>query len=250
MAKKRKVKPEKKVGISRPPVVAVLGHVDHGKTTLLDKIRETDIAGDEFGGITQKIGASRVYIDKDKTKWITFVDTPGHEAFGEMRARGGKVADMAILVVAANDSVKPQTVESIGYIRDAKIPFIVVINKIDLEGVIINKVKKDLAKEGVSVEGMGGDVVCVEVSAKTGKGIKELLEMIMLVSEMQNLEYNDKGELEAVVVESARDKRRGTLVTILVKQGFLKVGDGVEVEGVKGKIKAMVDEHGEKKLKK
>jgi len=242
MAKKKKKVGEKME--FRPPVVAVLGHVDHGKTSLLDKIRQTDVAGSEHGGITQKTGASKVNVD-DKG-WITFIDTPGHEAFSAMRARGGRVADIVVLVIAANDSVKPQTVESIEHIKKAGIPFIVAINKMDLEGANVDKVKKDLAKHDVLVEGMGGEVVVVEVSAKTGKGVKELLEMILLIAQMEKKKYDPEGELEGVVIESSSDKFKGVVATILVKRGSLRVGDDVEVEGVEGRIKAMVDEKGER----
>ncbi|MCX8008891.1 MAG: GTP-binding protein, partial [Patescibacteria group bacterium] len=170
----------------RPPVIAVLGHVDHGKTSLLDYIRQSSVAAKEHGGITQRIGAYQVEVSSvnDSSKEIrkiTFIDTPGHEAFAAMRSRGVNAADIAILVVAADDSVKPQTVESIKQIKDANIPFIVAINKIDLETANIQKVKQDLARHGVQLEGFGGDVPYVAVSAKTGKGISDLLNLIQLV---------------------------------------------------------------------
>jgi len=241
MVKRKKGKPEKKK--FGPPVVAVLGHVDHGKTSLLDKIRKTDVVSLEEGGVTQKIGAWRVKLEKGDN-WITFIDTPGHEAFSKMRARGGKVADMAVLVIAADDSVKPQTVESIKHIIKAKIPFLVAINKIDLAAAKPEKVKKDLVKHDVLVEGMGGDIVCVEVSAKTGQGIKELLEMILLLAQMKDLKYEPEGEFEGVVIESGVDKKRGVMAAVLVKRGTLKIGDEVEVERVKGKIRAMFSEVG------
>ncbi len=231
----------------RPPVVAVLGHVDHGKTTLLDTIRKTEVAAGEHGGITQHIGAYQVsFKTKNKQeRLITFIDTPGHEAFGKIRSRGANAADIALLVVAANDSVKPQTIESIHQIQSAGIPMIVVINKIDLPGVIIDKVKSDLAKAGVQVEGFGGDVPFVLVSAKEGKGVPELLELILLVSDMKGLVGEPAGTVHAVVIEVIVDKFRGTVATLLIKSGTLTVSSPLyEGEKVLGKVRAMVDEHG------
>jgi len=234
---------------SRPPVVAVLGHVDHGKTTLLDTIRKTNVASREHGGITQHIGAYQIaYKTKSKEeRIITFIDTPGHEAFSKIRSRGASAADIAILVVAANDSVKPQTIESIHQIQSAGIPMIVAINKIDLPGVIIDKVKSDLSKNGVSVEGFGGDVPCVLISAKEGKGVTELLELILLVSDLKGLSGNPGGESSAIVIEAQVDKFRGTVATLLIKSGTLVVGASL-YEGEKPvcRIRAMFDEHGKK----
>jgi len=233
----------------RPPVVAVLGHVDHGKTTLLDTIRKANVAEGEHGGITQHIGAYQVELKtKDKkSRLITFIDTPGHEAFSKIRSRGASAADIAILVVAANDSVKPQTIESIQQIKAAGIPMIVAINKVDLSGVIVDKVKSDLAKVEVQVEGFGGDVPFALVSAKVGTGIDELLELVLLVADMKGLSGDPQGPKSGVVIEARVDKFKGTVATILVKSGTLTVGATL-YEGVKliGKIRAMTDERGER----
>lgn len=237
------------VGALRPPVVAVLGHVDHGKTTLLDGIRKTSVAAREHGGITQHIGAYQIaYVTKTKeTRLITFIDTPGHEAFGKIRSRGAQAADIAILVVAANDSVKPQTIESIRQIAAAGIPMIVAINKIDLPGVIIDKVKADLAKHGVQVEGYGGDVPCVPISAKEGTGVADLLELILLVTDMKGLPDQRNAAFSAVVIEAKVDKFRGQTATLLVKSGILAVSQ-VLYEGTAalGKVRALFDENGKK----
>ncbi len=226
----------------RPPIVTVLGHVDHGKTSLLDYIRKTSVAAREHGGITQHIGAYQV---KVKDKLITFIDTPGHEAFAKMRSRGANVADIAILVVASDDSVKPQTKESIDQIKTAGIPLIVALNKIDLPSANPDKVKQDLAKVGVQVEGFGGDVPLVAVSAKTGKGIGELLEMILLVAEMKGLVLEADKPLEAVVIETRLDKGKGMVATVLVKKGNLTRGLALYAGAAPvGKIRAMFDENG------
>lgn len=232
---------------SRPPVVAVLGHVDHGKTTLLDYIRKANVASGEHGGITQHIGAYQIsYKTKShEDRLITFIDTPGHEAFGKIRSRGASAADIAILVVAANDSVKPQTIESISQIQSAGIPMIVAINKIDLPGVIIDKVKSDLAKQGVQVEGFGGDVPCVLVSAKEGKGVSDLLELILLMADMKELSGDQNGALSAVVIEAKVDKFRGQVATLLIKSGTAQVGTPLyEGEKSLGKVRALFDESG------
>jgi translation initiation factor IF-2 len=236
MAKEKKISRKS----SRPPVVAVLGHVDHGKTTLLDKIRQTNVVAKEFGGITQHTGAYQI---KVKNKIITFVDTPGHAAFAEMRSRGAKVADLAVLVIAADEGVKPQTSESLKYIKKAKIPFLVAINKIDLPHTDVEKVKQDMAKNEIQVEDQGGKIVSVSVSAKTGKGIEDLLEMILLVAEMEEIKGDEKKKLEAVVIESKLDKNKGPLATVLVRNGSLKIGDQIEADGTFAKIKAMFDEN-------
>ncbi len=222
-------------------MVAVLGHVDHGKTTLLDKIRQTNVVAKEFGGITQHIGAYQI---KAKDKTITFIDTPGHAAFSEMRSRGAKVADLAILVVATDEGVKPQTLESLKYIKNAKIPYLVAINKTDLPHTDVKETEKDLAKNKILVESQGGKIVSVPVSAKTGKGINDLLEMILLLAEMEEIKGDEKAKLEAVVIESRLDKNRGPLATILIRNGNLKTGDQVEADGAFAKIKAMFDESG------
>lgn len=234
---------------SRPPVVAVLGHVDHGKTTLLDYIRKANVAAREHGGITQHIGAYQIdYKTKAKEqRKITFIDTPGHEAFSKIRSRGASAADIAILVVAANDSVKPQTIESIRQIKTAGIPLIVAINKVDLPGIIIDKVKSDLAKHEVQVEGFGGDVPFVLVSAKAGTGVEDLLELILLVSDMKGLANDEKSDVHAVVIEAKVDKFRGQVATLLVKSGTLTSASTL-YEGQKalGKVRAMLDETGTK----
>ncbi|MDP3955302.1 MAG: translation initiation factor IF-2 [bacterium] len=220
----------------RPPIVAVLGHVDHGKTSLLDRIRETHLAEREAGGITQTIGAYQISFKNQK---ITFIDTPGHAAFSKMRARGGQAADLVILVVAADDGVMPQTVESIEYIKHAEIPFLVAINKIDLPGMEIEKVKNQLAQNGVLLEGYGGDVVAVPVSAKTGQGIDELLEMILLVAQMQEIKADPEGFLQGIVIESRKDQS-GPIGTIIIKNGSLKIGDQILAGGVTARVKGLI----------
>ena len=227
---------------SRPPVVVILGHIDHGKTTLLSKIKELDLTRKEHGGITQHIGAYQV---KFKNQLITFIDTPGHAAFNQMRSRGAKIADLAVLVVAASEGVKPQTLESLKFIKEAGINFLVALNKIDLPEVNIESAKKNLADNGIPIEGFGGDIVVVPVSAKEGKGINDLLEMILLLAEMMNLQGNPQDKLQASVIESKIDSHKGPLATILVRNGSLKVGDEIKVENTFGKIKAMFDEKGQ-----
>ncbi len=251
---------------SRPPVVVVLGHVDHGKTTLLDTIRKSNVAEKESGGITQHIGAYQVVYtpqtNADKTqinaekisenprgnprqsvsaegRKITFIDTPGHEAFSAMRFRGASVADIAILVVAADEGLKPQTKEAVEIIKNAKIPFIVAINKIDKPGADANKVKSGLSEIEVFVESWGGQVPSVEISAKQNKGIDELLEMILLVAEMEDFKLDLNKPAKGVVIESYMDSRRGPTATILVKEGVVKLGDFIVCGNAIGKIKAM-----------
>ena len=246
----------------RPPIVVVLGHIDHGKTSLLDKIRQVDSASRETGGITQHIGAYQVSVGvkgrflkaesepaKDKpalgdrdSKTITFIDTPGHSAFSEMRSRGAKVADLAVLVVAADEGFKPQTKESLEHILAAKIPFLVAINKVDLPDVDVKKVSKQLVENGIRLEKEGGQIVAVEVSAKTGQGIKELLEMILLVAQMEEIKGDSESGLEAVIIESRLDRARGVLVTVLVRNGSLHLGQEITAEGISGKVKAMFDD--------
>ena len=225
----------------RAPVVAIMGHVDHGKTTLLDYIRKSKVAEKEHGGITQHIGAYQIQY---KGKPITFIDTPGHEAFSAMRARGANVTDIAILVVAADDGVMPQTKESISHIKAAKIPMIVAINKMDAPGANVDRVKKGLAENEVLVEGYGGDVVTVPISAKTGQGVDELLEMISLVADIAELKDESSESFEGVVIESSLDKFRGPLASILVKKGILRVGDQVETQTSNGKVKALINSEG------
>lgn len=218
--------------------MVVLGHVDHGKTKLLDTIRKTNVADKESGGITQHIGAYQV---KANDKLITFLDTPGHEAFSAIRSRGAKVADIAILVVAADESVKPQTKEAIKIIQSEKIPFVVAINKIDKEGSNPQKVKQDLAAEEVLVEDWGGKVPVVEISAKQNKGINELLDMILLVADLEDLNEDLSLPTQGLIVESNLDKRIGHVATALVYKGILKVGDWIVAGTVTGKVKSMED---------
>ncbi len=225
---------------ARPPIVAVLGHVDHGKTTLLDFIRKTRVALREAGGITQKIGAYQVEVDSKK---ITFIDTPGHQAFSKMRSRGANVADLVVLVVAADDGVMPQTLESLEHIKTAKVPFLVAINKIDIAGTDIEKIKKQLADNEIKVEGHGGDIVCVPVSAKTGQGVKDLLEMILLLAEMEEIKGSSQAPLEAVVIESKMEKG-GPVGTMIVKNGTLGIGEQILVENVPTKVRGILDENG------
>ena len=225
----------------RPPVVAVMGHVDHGKTSLLDAIRKTNVVSGEAGGITQKIGAYQITWNGDK---ITFIDTPGHAAFTAMRARGAKITDIAILVVAADDGIMPQTVEAINHIKAANIPMIVAINKIDKPESNIDKVKQQLAENGVLPEEWGGDAILVPVSAKKGIGIDELLKMILLVAEVQELKANPKQTAIGAVIEAELDKNKGPIATVLVQNGTLKVGDSI-MSGISyGKVRAMYDENG------
>lgn len=226
----------------RSPIVVILGHVDHGKTTLLDKVRSSNIAAREAGGITQSIGAWQVKTKEGKR--ITFIDTPGHEAFRAMRARGANIADTAVLVVAADDGVMPQTKESIKYIKEAKIPFLVAITKTDLPAAQPDKVKSQLLKEEVLLEGYGGDVVAVETSGKTGKGIDELLEMILLLAEMSRVTGDANSLLEAPVIEARLDRRKGVVVHAVVRNGSLNVGDMVSAEGLEAKVRGIFDEYG------
>jgi translation initiation factor IF-2 len=225
--------------VLKPPLVVVLGHVDHGKTTLLDTIRKTKVATREAGGITQSVGASQI-ISKEGKK-ITFIDTPGHAAFKKMRSRGAQIADIAILVVAGDSGIKPQTEEAIKYIKKVKIPFIVVINKIDLSSSNPKTVKRQLEKKGLLFEGSGGDVPLVEVSAKKGKGVKELLEIINLMSEVNEIKGDPDGDLEAVVIETSKDNR-GPLVSTVVRNGNLKVGDEVAVEEIVAKVRGLFND--------
>ncbi|MBC5810436.1 MAG: translation initiation factor IF-2 [Candidatus Eremiobacteraeota bacterium] len=230
----------------RPPVVTVLGHVDHGKTSLLDKIRAANVAGGEAGGITQRIGA---YTVKRGDREITFIDTPGHEAFTAMRARGAKVTDVAILVVAADDGVMPQTIEAISHIRAAKVPIVVAMNKMDKEDAQPDRVKSQLAEQGLQPVDWGGKTEVVPVSARTGDGIDALLETVLLEADIRDLKANKQRRAQGVVIESALDKGRGAVATVLVQNGTLRVGDIVVVGGAYGKIRALVDDKG-KQVKK
>lgn len=232
---------------SRPPIVAVLGHVDHGKTSLLDRIRQSRVAEREAGGITQKIGAYQVEVKSEAgvVGKITFIDTPGHQAFSKMRSRGASVADLVVLVVAADDGVMPQTLESVEHARLAGTPLLVAINKSDLPSADIERVKKQLSENGIMVEGYGGDVVCVPVSAKTGQGIRDLLEMIVLMGQMREIKVDRNGRLEGVVIESRKDKT-GSSGTVIVKSGTLKIGDFINIEGVSSKVRGLMDENGKR----
>ena len=227
--------------LPRPPVVTILGHVDHGKTSLLDRIRKTKVAAGEAGGITQHIGAYQVEMDG---KLITFIDTPGHAAFTAMRARGAQVTDIAILVVAADDGVMPQTVEAINHALAAGVPIIVAINKIDVPAANPDRVKQQLTEHSLVVEDYGGDVIAVPVSAARGDGIDDLLESINLVAEVAELKANPNRPASAVVIEAELDSSRGPIATILVQAGTLHQGDAVVVGETSGKIKAMFDDKG------
>jgi len=239
---KQNVKTNPSQSNPRPPVVVVLGHIDHGKTTLLDYIRKTKVAPGEAGGITQKIGA---YQAPAGGKLLTFIDTPGHAAFSKMRERGATVADVGILVVAADDGVKPQTVEAIAHAKAAGIPMVVALNKMDLapkEAPL--KIKGQLAKEGVVAEDQGGDVPVVAVSAKTGDGVDKLLEVVGLVGDLLELKSEPTAPLKAVVIESLMSPKQGPLATAVVKEGTLKVGEEISAGGTAGKVKALLDERG------
>lgn len=227
----------------RPPIVAVMGHVDHGKTTLLDAIRNTSVVEGESGGITQHIGAYQV---KKDGKTITFLDTPGHEAFSEMRARGANVTDLIVLVVAADDGVSPQTVEVINRAKFTNTPIIVAINKIDKENANPMKVKQELAGLGVVTEEWGGKTIAVEISAKQNKGIDQLLEMILLTAEVENFRANPNGKTVGTVIESHTETGKGPVATVIIQNGTLLVGDIITAGAAYGRVKAMEDEHGKK----
>ncbi len=232
--------------LPRAPVVTVMGHVDHGKTSLLDALRETNVVAREAGGITQHIGAYQITVQSgDK---ITFIDTPGHEAFSEMRARGAKVTDIVVLVVAANDGIMPQTIEAIRHAQAAEVPIVVAINKIDLPAADPMKVKTSLLQHGIGVEEMGGECLCAEVSAKKRMNIDKLVEAILLQAEMLDLKANPNRNGEGVVVEAKMEKGRGTVVTALVQKGTLKIGDVVIAGKEWGHVRAMFNEHGQKML--
>lgn len=224
----------------RPPIITVMGHVDHGKTSLLDCIRKTNVSQKEAGGITQHIGAYKVQVGDEA---ITFIDTPGHEAFTQMRARGAKVTDIVILVVAADDGIMPQTVEAINHCKSANVPIIVAVNKIDKPEANIDKVKQELTEYEIIAEDWGGSTVFVNVSAKTGEGIDELLEMIILTADIQELTADKNSSAKGTVIESRLDKGRGPLATLLIQDGTLKIGDCVVVGNTYGKIRAMYDEN-------
>ncbi|HKY34197.1 MAG TPA: translation initiation factor IF-2, partial [Candidatus Polarisedimenticolia bacterium] len=231
--------------VARPPVVTVMGHVDHGKTSLLDAIRETRVVEREHGGITQHIGAYGVTFKK---RGITFLDTPGHEAFTLMRARGAKVTDVVILVVAADDGVMPQTIEAIDHAKAAGVPLIVAINKMDKPDAKPDVVKKQLSDRGLLVEDWGGDVVCVPISAKQKKGLDELLDMVLLVADLQDLKADPQLPASGTVLEARLDRSRGPVATVLVQNGTLRVSDPFIAGAVSGKVRAMFDDAGERVL--
>lgn len=222
----------------RPPVVAILGHVDHGKTTLLDFIRKANVAAREAGGITQSVGAYEI-VHHDKK--ITFIDTPGHEAFSHMRARGASVADLVILVVAADDGVKPQTKEALSAITATGTPYLIAINKVDKPGANVEKTRQELANAGVLLEGYGGSVTWLPVSAKTGEGVPELLDLILLASDLEGLTFDRAVPASGVVLSSSVDPRRGVLAGVVVTNGVLRQGAFIATETAQGKVKAMVN---------
>ncbi|QXE20559.1 translation initiation factor IF-2 [Clostridium sp. 001] len=227
----------------RPPVITVMGHVDHGKTSLLDAIRKSKVTETEAGGITQHIGAYTVNINGEK---ITFLDTPGHEAFTAMRARGAQITDIVILVVAADDGIMPQTAEAINHCKAANVPIVVAINKIDRPGANVDKVKQELSDYGLIPEDWGGDTICVPVSAHTKEGIDSLLEMVLLTAEMQEIKANPHRNAKGTVIEAKLDKGRGAVATLLVQNGTLHVGDSIIVGSTYGRIRAMFDDKGKK----
>lgn len=227
----------------RPPIVTIMGHVDHGKTSLLDAIRKAKVTDTEAGGITQHIGAYTVTLNDEK---ITFLDTPGHEAFTAMRARGAQVTDIVILVVAADDGIMPQTKEAISHCKAANVPMIVAINKIDRPGANVDRVKQELTEHGLVAEDWGGDTICVPVSAKTGENLDSLLEMILLTAEMQELTADPNRKSKGTVIEAKLDKGRGAVASLLIQNGTLHVGDSILVGSTYGRIRAMFDDMGKK----
>ncbi len=239
---------DKKLLKKRAPVVSIMGHVDHGKTTLLDSIRASKhkIVATEVGGITQSIGAYTVYLDNNHDKKIVFVDTPGHEAFTEMRARGAKATDIAILVVAADDGIMPQTIEAINHAKAAEVPIIVAVNKIDKPGADPDRILQQLTEHGLVPEAWGGDTITVNVSALQGTGIDELLEYILLVAEIQDLKANPKAEASGVVIEANLDKGKGPVATLLVQNGTLRTGNCIVVGTACGRVRALLSDSGER----
>src|SRR5207248_7177077 len=229
--------------VERPPVVTVMGHVDHGKTSLLDAIRQTEVAAGEAGGITQHIGAYQVHHNGNT---VTFLDTPGHEAFTAMRARGAGVTDIAVIVVAADDGAKPQTDEAIDHARAADVPIVVAVNKIDKEGADPTRVRTELTQRDLQPAEWGGETEFVDVSAKTKQGLEDLLDTIQVVAELEELKANPGAEASGVVIESKLDPGRGPVVTILVQRGTLNVGDALVAGAHWGRVRAMSDFLGEK----
>ncbi|TET86212.1 translation initiation factor IF-2 [Candidatus Aerophobetes bacterium] len=239
---KKKPSPKEKGLIPRTPVVTLLGHVDHGKTSLLDAVRKTNVAGGEVGGITQKIGASEV---ECKGKKIVFIDTPGHEAFTNMRAHGAQVTDIAVLVVAGDDGVMPQTIEAINHARAAKVPIMVAINKIDKAETKLERVREQLSKYDLVPEKWGGETIFVEVSALKGQGLDEFLEMILLEAEMLELKAEPEGDFQGVVIEGELDRQRGPCITLLVQKGTLEIGDILVGGSTYGRVRTLINWKGE-----
>ena len=235
---------DKKNLTSRPPVITVMGHVDHGKTSLLDFIRDSNVVGGESGGITQHVGAYKVELPSKN--FITFLDTPGHEAFTAMRARGAKVTDIVVIVVAANDSVMPQTVEAINHAKAAEVPLIIAINKIDLPDIDLEKVKRELSENNILVEDWGGKVQAIPISAKTGQGIDDLLSSMLIESEMLELKANKDILARGTIIDSKLDKGHGPMATVLIQKGTLKVGDPFICNNISGKVRAMMNERGQR----
>ena len=227
--------------VERPPVITIMGHVDHGKTTLLDTIRKTNVASGEAGGITQAIGAYQVEVNGKK---VTFIDTPGHEAFTKMRSRGASVTDIVVLIVAANDGVMPQTKEAIDHAKAAGVPIVVAVNKVDLPEANIDRVLTELTEYGLVPEKFGGDVITCNISAKKGDGVKELLETLLLVSEMQELKANPNRYATGTVLEARTDAKVGSIVSLLVQSGTLRLGDPVVIGTSYGKIRTLKDDKG------
>lgn len=238
---RRRAEEAKEDLVPRPPVVTIMGHVDHGKTTLLDSIRHSNLVGRESGGITQHIGAYRVF---HNNRPITFIDTPGHEAFTRMRARGANMTDIVVLIVAADDGVMPQTREAISHAKAADVPIMVAINKIDKPEADPEKVKQQLSKEGLLVEEWGGDTICVEVSAKEKTNLEELLEMILLLSDVIEIKTNQNVEAQGFVLESRLDSQKGPVATVIIQQGILHQGDAFISGTCYGKVRALFDENG------
>ncbi|PIT92242.1 MAG: hypothetical protein COU08_03435 [Candidatus Harrisonbacteria bacterium CG10_big_fil_rev_8_21_14_0_10_42_17] len=234
--------------VGRPPVVVIMGHVDHGKTTLLDYIRKTSVANREAGGITQSVGASEIEHNPSnasgQAKKITFIDTPGHEAFTAMRSRGASIADLAIVVVAADDGVKPQTLEAVKIAHEAKMPFVIAINKIDRDGVTEEKAKNDLTANNILLEGFGGDISYQGISALTGDGVSELLDLVLLTAEVEELTTDLTKPASGFVLESKIDSRRGATAVLIIKDGVLRHGDSLCAGSVHGVIKALEDFQG------
>lgn len=225
----------------RPPVITIMGHVDHGKTSLLDYIRKSNVQAKESGGITQHIGAYQIDY---KGKALTFIDTPGHAAFSKMRERGANITDIIILVVALNDGVKPQTIESIRHIKNSKAQVIVVINKSDLKGFFPDMVKGQLAEHGITVTGFGGDIDVIDISATTGMGVDKLLETLTVMADLAEYKADPKAPLQAVVIESTKDKHRGSLASVIVREGTLQVRQDIYSDVGQGRVKSLVDGNG------